>query len=123
MTEALAQDDEFTSLEGDTWKWRAAPDGAELWVNVSDTKLWTDGGRGWTAERSLAKLQQIASRLDADVVGEEGELLNDVVTPAGPGTPAGFTGGAIAAILFLPFVVLLALVRLPWILWKISRKK
>jgi hypothetical protein len=123
MLEVLSNDPDFVRVESASWQWRNSPQGIELFINLSENNLWTDGGRGWTTESAIAKLQQLAARLNSRIVGEEGEDLTEVSAPAQGRTGVAAGAGVLLTLLFLPLVLLFAIIRLPWLLWTVARKK
>jgi hypothetical protein len=123
MLQALSSDPDFALVESASWRWHGSPAGTELFINISENNLWTDGGRGWTTEDAIAKLQQLAVRLNSRVVGEEGEDLTEASVPAKGGSAAAAGVGVLLTLLLLPFVLLFAIVRLPWFLWKVTKSK
>jgi hypothetical protein len=121
---AVGRDTEFVPVDTGCWRWTGAPSGSELFLNLGDNNLWTDGGRGWTDPAALDKLRLLAKGLDARVIGEEGEELteNEPVTSS-PSSPTGTFLTLIIMVALVPVIALVALIRLPLILWRVVRPK
>jgi len=66
---ALAADGELRRADAALWTWHG------LGIAYGNGELHTDGSRGWSSDKALAKLRAIATQLDASVIGEEGEDL------------------------------------------------
>jgi hypothetical protein len=121
---AMSGDPEFVAVGTGCWQWAAAPTGAELFLNSGEDNLWTDGGRGWTAPVALDKLRSLAKALDARVLGEEGEELTENAPATGqPTKPTGALLTLIITVALVPLIGLVAIIRLPLVLWRIVRPK
>jgi hypothetical protein len=121
---AVSEDAEFVAVSTGCWRWAGAPDGSELFLNFGDNNLWTDGGRGWTEPAALEKLRLLAKGLNARVIGEEGEELTENEPAASP--PSSATGTFLTLVIMaalVPVIALVALIRLPLVLWRVVRPK
>lgn len=129
MVRAIAADGDFEPIERNgtlgAWSWRGAPDGSEMAVNIEADLLWTDGGRAWTTEVAIARLQRLARKLNADLTGEEGEDLNHVTTPvhSQPVKPQGPVGTILSLLLLAPVLLVSAIAWAGASLMKLLRRK
>jgi len=124
----LGSSPSFARDESGSWRLVSAPSGTELFLNVENDQAWTDGSTAWLEGAALGQLRALAVALDARVLGEEGEDITDahLAAAAAPTRSAGKTAGVLAAILGIvlaPLLIVAAVLRLPWILWRITRQK
>jgi hypothetical protein len=124
MEQAVGADTEFVTVGNGCWRWVGVPGGSELFLNLGDDNLWTDGGRGWIEPIAIDKLRSLAKTLDARVVGEEGEELTENAPVKGqPVSPTGTFLTLLITVALIPVIALVAIVRLPLVLWQIVRRK
>lgn len=119
--ERVAQSQPGLALEEGAIVWSSSS-GRRVELFIGERELRADGVPGGVAEQALAVFAFVAQALNAQLVGEEGEVLAG--TPIELAAPAPWwqvAGGALIVVLALPFTLLLVLVRLPWLLWKIGR--
>lgn len=119
--ELMREDASLSRNEGGQIVWFDSKTQKELCIKTENDHLWTDGIRGNHIDHALGKLRGIANRLDARVFGEEGEDITEV-DATGPVSAKQTLAGLFIFIVSLPFLVLLFLIRLPWMFWKIKRK-
>jgi hypothetical protein len=109
------------SLEGELLTWTDPSSQHTLTMNVTPDEIWTDH----PAVRSnevIVVLCALAKTLGANVYDEEGQDLSEAA--AGVEHPVSRTAAALGlagTVVLAPFILLMALVRLPWVLWKIMR--
>jgi hypothetical protein len=111
------------SLDGEFLIWTNPTSHHALTMNITPEEIWTDDPVVRSREVIII-LRSLAMTLGAGIYGEEGEDLSEAAQAAAAAQPASRSAVALglAGTVFLaPFVVLLALVRLPWVLWKIMR--
>jgi hypothetical protein len=122
---AMDGDPDFARVGSATWRWMVAPHDEELFINRDENELWTDGSRRWRSDDALQKLRTIAERLEARVFSEEaGEITLCEEEPGSPSSsPLMVALGLCMSAVLLPLLLILALLRLPWILWQITRNK
>ncbi|HRE12689.1 MAG TPA: hypothetical protein PLD37_00675 [Usitatibacteraceae bacterium] len=106
-------------LEGQRLSWSSPKSQAKLTLNVSPRELWTDGLTPQNSAEQTRFLADLARTLDAQLVGEEGEVLFPEPEESALGSAAKSAAGGVLTVLALPFVLVFALVRLPWVLWKL----
>ena len=127
----LDSDETIGRKDERTAEWTRPGCDEPVYFNIEETSLWTDGYQHFELDALLAKLQELARSLDAEVIGEEGEVLTaaESEAPAGGeqaqsascrGRPAAITGVALSVVAF-PFVVILFVIRIPYLLWQIFR--
>ena len=120
----LLTDDDSLSLESDeVIVWRHADSGETFHLNLEASSLWTDNTHGLAADAFLSKLRDVATTLDARVLGEEGEDLSETEASESRSSVKILHGmlGALIFILSLPILALVIVIRVPSILWKIYR--
>jgi hypothetical protein len=117
--ERVAALHEGLALKGDVLVWNSSRSRLNLTLNITPRELWTDGTSAASAQEVTNFLAGLAASLDAKLVGEEGELLIAEPNESSQSATLKTVLGGVVALLSLPFVVLLALVRLPWVLWKL----
>jgi hypothetical protein len=125
IEQALEASPDFEGEKGASWRLVGTEGGAGLHLNVENDEAWTDGSGEWLADAALAKLRSLAIVLEARLLGEEGEDI----TSASPEVSTERVGklsatlGAVLAVVLLPLLALFALIRLPWVLWRVTRHK
>lgn len=110
---------EGLSLQGNVLVWNSPRSSLTLTLNVTPRELWTDDARSASTPEAMRLLADLAASLDAALVDEAGEQLSVEANDSSSGSTLGTVLGGVLALVSLPFVVLLALVRLPWVLWKL----
>lgn len=110
---------EGLSLQGDVLVWNSPRSPLTLTLNVTPRELWTDNARSASTPEATRLLADLAATLDAELIDEAGEPISAVPNESSSGSTLGTVLGGVLAVVSLPFVVLLALVRLPWVLWKL----
>lgn len=124
IEQVLSSSQSFSGDEIGGWRLVGVPSANELFLNVDEDEAWTDGGREWCSEPALAELRALAGLLNARVFGEEGEDITEA-TPTDDDLPTEHVGkpaiviAAILAVILAPFILLLAVLRLPWVLWRL----
>lgn len=119
--ERVAQAHESLSVGRSVLTWSNA-EGVSVELFVAPRELRADRIPSAVIDEVLGVLRAIARELDARVVGEEGEdLTHGELTPSPPGSPWRVLLGGIVAVVAIPLMLLFALVRLPWVLWKARR--
>jgi hypothetical protein len=96
----------------------------ELFLNVEADHFWTDvlSKRIKKDISGLEKLRSIATHLDDSLFGEEGEELSTEEEITDSPSALSAIGGMILSVITLPFVILLFVVRIPWILWTLKKR-
>jgi hypothetical protein len=120
IRDCVESDNSLTLLDSGTIEWRSPDTKEKFLLNIEETNIWTDHTRGVSADELLAKLQGIAATLNADVYGEEGELLSSDSNYYKADAASSLLGVTLT-ILALPFLALLFVIRLPLLLWQIAR--
>jgi len=116
----IREDRSLSRTIGNQIVWFDSEEEEGFYINIDGDCLWTDGIGGDSTHHALAKLRNIAVRLDARVFGEEGEDITER-SATGPIDAKQSTFGLVLYMASLPFLLLLLLVRLPWSLWKLWR--
>ncbi|MFN3987714.1 MAG: hypothetical protein ACK4KV_19655 [Rhodocyclaceae bacterium] len=126
IVRALKNDPNFALDE--TGCWRLTGSDPVLFLNVEEDEAWTDGSSMWLSEPALGSLRGLASQLHARVFSEDNEDItlrcsfDEDTPPKTTGKLATVLGGLLSLVL-LPVLLIVAVVRLPWILWQITRAK
>lgn len=116
--ERLARSHEGWVLDQDVLSWSDGK-GRNIELFVDCRELRADRIPADVSEQALGLLQSIAKELEARVIGEEGEdLAEDETPPRSRGATWFVLLGGLAVVLATPFVLLLALLRMPGVLWK-----
>lgn len=111
----------FSRRSESSWAW-TLPEGREgPTISFAAGELSIDGALGRDTEACVRTLRDLAESLEAVVYGEEGEELSGPTTPTPAVSPWSLLGGLVLAVLLFPFMALLSIVRLPWLLWKLVR--
>ncbi len=100
------------------------PDSTErLYFNIEDSSLWTDDFSASEIDTLLPKLRELALALEAEVVGEEGEVLTSSEESTAPAGAGGFSMliGLVLTLVVLPFIAAVFVIRLPYLLWQVFR--
>jgi hypothetical protein len=125
---ALETSSDFERDDDGGWRLIDASAEHELYLNVEVDEAWTDGSREWLSDAALGKLRVLAAVLEARVLGEEGEditLAKPSVAEAAPesvGKSVTVMAATLAIVVF-PFLLVFAVLRLPLVLWRITRRK
>ncbi len=123
---ALSASPAFERVD-DAWRLVDSPADAELFLNVEDSEIWTDGSRHWLEASALRTLRQLAATLEARMRVEEDDITDErpaSVSEAGEvsSKPTAVVA-AVFAVILAPFLIVVAVLRLPWVLWRITRRK
>lgn len=122
--EKLMKDDvSLVPLNGRLIVWDQSRAGKPLHLNIESDRLWTDALDRDSQAIHLNKLREIAKILDARVFGEEGEDFTEE-DPDDPGRsrhPIASAVGFFVFALMVPMLAIMFVVRLPWMLWRVSR--
>lgn len=90
-------------------------------LNITPNEIWTDDPRS-TGSGELSFLKDFAKELRAEVYCEGEPLTDDsAVAHQQPGAPVNTILAALAVVLTAPFLLVWAIIRLPWVLWQIKR--
>lgn len=93
--------------------------GGNIEFFVDERELRADRISAEVSKQALSLFRTIAMELDAHVIGEEGEELAADETPLRSRGSTWFVLlGGLVVVVATPFVLLLALLRMPWVLWK-----
>ena len=119
----LAYDDSLSLESDEVIVWRHPDSGEAFHINLEASSLWTDSSHGVAGDVFLPKLRDIATTLDARILGEEGEDLSEAEVSESSGGVQVLHGmlGALIFVLSLPVLALVIVIRIPSILWKIYR--
>ncbi len=117
----MASSQQGLSFAGDRLNWTSPGTSASITFNVTPDEIWTDAPNMATGE-GLDFLKHLAKTLGAAVYCE-GEPLADPPSIAGQPavTPAKTALGLLLVVLTAPFLLVWAIIRLPWVLWQIKR--
>jgi hypothetical protein len=128
MVAALSNSSVFTQYAEHSWKLVGDPTVGDLFVNVDDDSLWTDGSTEWLEQHGLESLRALAAELHGRVLDEEGgDLTSGGLESNEP--PPPFYARLLApvyllvSLLLLPVLFVVAIVKVPWVLWRLSRTK
>lgn len=127
IEQALGSRQDFTRCEDGGWRLIATPSEPALFLNVEENEAWTDGGAAWLEDPAIGELRQLAAMLDAQMLDETGGQLtfasDSAAEAPGAASKASIALGAILTLALAPLLILFALLRLPWVLWRVARPK
>ena len=119
----LDSDEAITRREAGTAAWQSPGSDESVHLNIEESSLWTDSYPASQIDTVLPKLRELALALSAEVIGEEGEVLTspeELPPPASPGV-LSMAFGLIIMLVALPFMAIMFVVRVPYILWQVFR--
>jgi len=120
--ERLTQSHEGLVLENGALVW-TGPKRRRIELFIGERELRADRVPLGAGEQALAAFASMARALNAQLVDEAGEaLVGDSPQMEGPAPRWQLALGGVLTVLAIPFTLLLALVTLPWVLWKVGRK-
>lgn len=114
----LALDAAFSQVGEAAWQWRGTNPGDSLTLTF-DTGAVSTAGRLPRSPEWLQVLRRVAVALDARVHGEEGEELTETGLGRAGWLPTA--GGLLLAAIMMPVMLLVLVVRVPWLLWKLLK--
>jgi hypothetical protein len=118
VTSVLSSDAAFSQTGEASWEWRGTNPRDSLTLTFHIDAVSTEGRLPRSPEW-LQALRRTAAALNARVHGEEGEEI----TEAEPGRISWLSsaGGLLLAAVMMPVMLLVLVVRLPWLVWKLLR--
>ena len=120
--ERIAHTQTGVQLERGVLAWSNG-NGEHVELFIGKRELRADHIPSGLREQALEALQGIARELNARLVGEEGEDITfDAMLADAPAPGRNAVLGAVLAAIALPLMLVLALVRLPWVVWRIGRR-
>ena len=106
-----------------TAEWTRSDSAECIHFNIEDSSLWTDSYHHSEVDTLLTKLHDLALILNAEVIGEEGEVLTSSEQSQSAPTSGGLAkvAGLAFTLVSSPFMVILFVIRVPYMLWQIFR--
>jgi hypothetical protein len=91
----------------------------EFYITLESNHIWTDNIASDESGAFVEKLREIAVQLDARVYDEEGDDITEIDRiPMSTKEKLVSTIGILVTIVSIPFIIILLLIQLPWIIWK-----